>query len=222
MADGGILSGVSSLAGGVVDAIFGNRENKRNREWQERMWHMNNEYNTPTMQMQRYKAAGLNPHLIYGQGNSGNASMATLPQQTPTKIGSSFADAAMNYVATRKQQTEIDNMVKAREVMDADKQLKNAQTANQLSSSAKTDQEVQQAGDLFDTTMAQAQANLRNTDIVSDKLKAEIANTLQNTKASEQNVRESQQRIEEIVQRIINMKTENNLKGVEIELKTLN
>lgn len=37
------------------------------------MWHMQNQYNSPEQQMQRFGAAGLNPHLIYGQGNPGNA-----------------------------------------------------------------------------------------------------------------------------------------------------
>lgn len=31
-----------------------------------------NKYNSPASQMERYRAAGLNPNLIYGQGNSGN------------------------------------------------------------------------------------------------------------------------------------------------------
>lgn len=38
------------------------------------MWRMQNEYNSPSSQMARYQAAGLNPLLIYGQGNPGNAS----------------------------------------------------------------------------------------------------------------------------------------------------
>lgn len=38
------------------------------------MWNLQNAYNTPAAQMERFKAAGLNPHLIYGQGNAGNAS----------------------------------------------------------------------------------------------------------------------------------------------------
>ena len=38
------------------------------------MWRMQNDYNTPSSQMARYQAAGLNPLLIYGQGNPGNAS----------------------------------------------------------------------------------------------------------------------------------------------------
>lgn len=37
------------------------------------LWNMQNAYNTPEAQMNRFKEAGLNPHLIYGQGNSGNA-----------------------------------------------------------------------------------------------------------------------------------------------------
>ena len=37
------------------------------------MWHRQNAYNTPEAQMARFKAAGLNPHLIYGQGSAGNA-----------------------------------------------------------------------------------------------------------------------------------------------------
>jgi hypothetical protein len=37
------------------------------------MWHKQNAYNTPAMQMKRMRKAGLNPALMYGQGNVGNA-----------------------------------------------------------------------------------------------------------------------------------------------------
>lgn len=42
------------------------------------MWDMQNAYNTPLAQMERYRAAGLNPNLIYGNGvsSAGNASSA--------------------------------------------------------------------------------------------------------------------------------------------------
>lgn len=43
---------------------------QRNKE----MWNAQNMYNSPQAQMARYAEAGLNPHLIYGQGSSGNAS----------------------------------------------------------------------------------------------------------------------------------------------------
>lgn len=46
-------------------------------EWSKnlQMWNLQNEYNTPSAQMARYKAAGLNPNLIYGNVSSGNASV---------------------------------------------------------------------------------------------------------------------------------------------------
>lgn len=37
-------------------------------------WHRENEYNTPQAQMQRFKEAGLNPHLIYGDKNLASSS----------------------------------------------------------------------------------------------------------------------------------------------------
>lgn len=37
------------------------------------MWNRMNDYNNPMSQMQRFKDAGLNPNLMYGQGNGGNA-----------------------------------------------------------------------------------------------------------------------------------------------------
>lgn len=40
------------------------------REWALADWNMQNEYNSPEAQMARYRAAGLNPHLIYGQQTS--------------------------------------------------------------------------------------------------------------------------------------------------------
>jgi len=86
-----LIAGAASLGSTLVNAFSSGNMNKKNRKWQEKMWHMNNEYNKPIMQMQRFKEAGLNPHLIYGQGNSGNSSMASLPQQETPKVD--FADA---------------------------------------------------------------------------------------------------------------------------------
>lgn len=58
-------------------------------------WHMQNKYNSPEEQMKRFGAAGLNPHLIYGQGNPGNASGNV--QYNPPHI--QYRYAAPNYGA---------------------------------------------------------------------------------------------------------------------------
>lgn len=57
-----------------------NLQNSANRdlaqyqnEYNTEMWNRQNEYNSPAAQMQRYKAAGLNPSLMYSQGSPGLA-----------------------------------------------------------------------------------------------------------------------------------------------------
>lgn len=80
-----LVSGVSGLLGG---AFSGYQSDKATKEYNRgqlelakyqnqaniNLWNMQNAYNTPAAQMQRYRDAGLNPNLIYGQGSSGNAS----------------------------------------------------------------------------------------------------------------------------------------------------
>lgn len=50
-------------------------------------WSRQNAYNDPAQQMQRLKAAGLNPNLVYGTGASGASGMAksSVPGYTPAK-----------------------------------------------------------------------------------------------------------------------------------------
>lgn len=68
--------------GAIGGALLQNRANKQlakhtfNKNVE--MWKMQNEYNSPKAQMQRFKEAGLNPNLIYGKGTAGNAQ--TMPQ----------------------------------------------------------------------------------------------------------------------------------------------
>lgn len=86
----GVLGGIGNLLGNAGMA----QQQRRNLEEQNRanmnlaqyqystqvdMWNRANAYNTPAAQMQRFKDAGLNPNLIYGQGNAGN-SPNVLPQ----------------------------------------------------------------------------------------------------------------------------------------------
>lgn len=75
------VSGALSTAASVGGTMFGALAS---RKYNERMWNLNNEYNTPVAQMQRFSDAGLNPNLIYGQGNSGNS--AHSPTMDPLRF----------------------------------------------------------------------------------------------------------------------------------------
>lgn len=46
---------------------------EKQQNWNIDLWNKQNDYNTPAAQMQRFKDAGLNPNLMYSQGQPGNA-----------------------------------------------------------------------------------------------------------------------------------------------------
>lgn len=75
---GALIQGATQMGGNVLSNISNIYQQNRAFSHNKEMWNLQNAYNSPAMQMQRYKEAGLNPNLIYGQGSSGNA------QQAPT------------------------------------------------------------------------------------------------------------------------------------------
>ncbi len=50
------------------------------------LWHLQNKYNSPQEQMARMRAAGLNPHLMYGKGSVGNANALQSNQQSTEAV----------------------------------------------------------------------------------------------------------------------------------------
>lgn len=76
-------SPISSSISGAMGLIGQGLQYKYNKQLQDQqnqfnldMWNLQNEYNSPQAQMKRYEEAGLNPALIYSQGNPGNATSA--------------------------------------------------------------------------------------------------------------------------------------------------
>lgn len=123
-----LIAALSPMIGGALSGLGGagaqrqaNRANQRMAQTEFdnnlRMWNMQNAYNTPAAQMQRFKDAGLNPNLIYGQGNSGNASV--LPRysradQQPvdyiSPIGGGVLGMLSGFQDYQVKQAQIDNL----------------------------------------------------------------------------------------------------------------
>lgn len=92
---GSIVGGVAAPLGSLIGGYFSNRaQEKSNRanlelanyqyEKNLEQWNRENLYNSPAEQMKRYKAAGLNPNLIYGQQNtSANSPQFDAPHIMP-------------------------------------------------------------------------------------------------------------------------------------------
>lgn len=83
------------------------------------MWNMQNAYNSPVNQMSRYQAAGLNPNLIYGQGNSGNASSAPSASDAANKTTVPF----MNFNAAQGLSMYQDLQMKQKQMDLLDTQI---------------------------------------------------------------------------------------------------
>lgn len=125
----------SALTGGLMDGIgslFTIGAQKRaattafNR--QNEFWDKQNAYNTPKAQMNRLRDAGLNPALMYGKGNVGNAQNLSGVQkanvQGPQLAQSAAAGAQISLINAqrRKLEAEADNI-------DADTGKKGSETA---------------------------------------------------------------------------------------------
>lgn len=80
------------------------------------MWNRQNEYNSPSAQMSRFKEAGLNPNLIYGQGSSGNATQ--LPKYSAPTVEYKYRplelDTVMSnlgaYMDLQTRSAQVDNI----------------------------------------------------------------------------------------------------------------
>lgn len=119
-----IAAGVSAASTMGTNAWNAGRTRKQ-REWMEKMWRMQNAYNTPLSQMSRYREAGLNPALMYGQGTSGNADKIGTYQDSRMEAPD-VTGALSKYTAAKQAEATVEN-IKA----DTDKKRTEAWVAAQ-------------------------------------------------------------------------------------------
>lgn len=74
------------------------------------MWNLNNQYNDPSSQMQRLKAAGLNPNLVYGSGSVvGNTSNSGYGDYSYNVYKPSRVNAVQDYQQLLANDASINN-----------------------------------------------------------------------------------------------------------------
>lgn len=98
MSVGALISGGLQTIASFGNSLLQNRQQRQNIRRTNRanmelakfahqkdveMWERMQEYNTPAEQMKRFREAGLNPNLIYGQGTPGNVD--SYPTFTPPR-----------------------------------------------------------------------------------------------------------------------------------------
>ena len=108
---------------------FNAQQAKQANEWNMQQWERENAYNAPAQQMARLEAAGLNPNLMYGQGNPGTASKLTaeVPQGVaPAKVSNSLAYLSNAVIPIISMYQDLQNKTAQHTV-----QLKQAQLMDQ-------------------------------------------------------------------------------------------
>lgn len=141
------IPAIGALVGGQLNAAGQQQQNKdsydystfsyeRSKRDNLEFWRMQNEYNSPQMQMKRYQEAGLNPNLIYGQGNSGNSGpiqsvAAPPPQFRSTEPGNGVAGGSLAFINSmydlQIKQAQADNLKAQNTVIHEDALLKRQQ-----------------------------------------------------------------------------------------------
>lgn len=143
------LAGASANAGGgILNSISQLFTNRRNRQFSREMysqtyndnidfWNKQNEYNSPSAQMERFKTAGLNPNLVFGAGNPGNAGSIPTPdvQSAPARspeFGNALTGinglSMLSAIADLDiKQAQTDNLKEQANILREETQLKSLQ-----------------------------------------------------------------------------------------------
>lgn len=231
-----IAAGAQLLGQGANIAAQGSM-NKKTRKWNEAMydrqrrdsladWTMQNEYNSPEAQMKRFQEAGLNKHLIYGNGTDANAGpvrSSSAPSWNPKSpevdggaIVSSFQSSLSQMYDLELKAAQTDNLKAQNTVATQEALLKAAQTASTLQGTEKSKFELDLASDLKETTLEAAKANL-------NKLKVDTDVTLSaNDRAALQNAQSLQKGVEEILTlRLQRAKTSAEVSQIQEQIKDI-
>lgn len=235
-----LAAGVSAAAGltsAGVTAAGTNKLNKKTMKWNEKMYGIQradaladldrqNLYNSPEAQMARLKAAGLNPNLVYGNGQV--QSEAAQPRgvepkawnpSTPDYSGIASVNPIAAYQSFQLQRAQLDNLNTINALKAVEKTLKLAQTANTMVKTDRAKIDVAQATDLYQISLDYAKEKLYNlqqdTDnkrITFDSILSNIGKTRADTKFTlDQNERAAIQNtysIREAYERILTMQAQ--------------
>lgn len=199
---GGIQSGGNILSM-PLQAYFNKKAYEREKADSIAFWKMQNEYNSPAAQMDRFKTAGLNPHLIYGQSNM--AGPVKGPSLQPVKANNPFegvANLPMNIAQLQAQNQQNTNLQQQQKIMEQDLILKAMQAGKLAIETKGKEFDLGLKQELRQTQIAVAMENLR-------RLQVGNYNTLQRLDIDSKKLQligmQTNQSIKESAQRIISM-----------------
>ncbi len=130
-----VIGGFMNAVGGILGNSSRRREASRARAHDINMWDKTNAYNDPKSQMERLRAAGLNPNLVYGGSSGQTAGTAnSIPAaKAPDIQNIDPSGQFMQYIGMKNTEAQTDNLRTQNGVLTADRILKTAQASTELS-----------------------------------------------------------------------------------------
>lgn len=160
---GGAIGAIGNIAGSLIGASSAKKIAREQNEYNQEMWRMQNEYNTPRAQKQRLIDAGLNPALMYQNGGVSNTAESPAP-------ASDAAVQSSNYImdGVRGAGTALQNMMHNA----AQLEQMEAQTELLRSQARKTDGETRLQQ--WQEKVLQADAALKNAQTAHVGIKTQL------------------------------------------------
>lgn len=238
-------AGITALANTANAAATG-QQNRKSRQFSRetyaktkadniQFWNMQNEYNSPQAQMQRLKAAGLNPNMVYDKGGAvqpaGNISTPDVQggQFRTPDFGSIGTGLVQGYFDTKIKQAQYDNLKATNTKISQENALLAAQTLATASQTKGYNINNQLAETNFQTSVDAATADLEqkraNTQFTLSENERKAAMQAPNLAIAAETVLKmkadtasSQAQREQILQTIKNLKQDYRLKEFEEDL----
>lgn len=245
-----VITGGAQLASQGINALSQGSINRKTMRYNQQMynlqrqhsledWTMQNDYNSPSAQMQRLKMAGLNPNLVYGKGAdnvSGTVRSADAgswnPQAPKFDLGAAAQSGLSAYYDAQVKQGQIDNLKEQNNVLVNDAALKAAQTAATLQGIEGSKFDLGLKSELRQVSLDAAIQNLRKltTDIdisvsANERAAMQSAQSLETAVETILSMREQRAKTivekEQIRTQIENLKKDSELKQLDINLKRI-
>lgn len=205
-------------------------------------WERQNEYDSPAAQMARYKAAGINPHAIYGN-MSGGASMdatamanasapsTSAPSKTsaggwsPQPLSFDFLQNMAPIIGARKQAAETDNLKAQNRLIEQETILKSLETFGKQLSNNKLGMENSLLKNTWHNSVQAADLNIQKLkqDLQYSSQANDRANTATQLAINKDNreLRLNEKTLDKMTKDMHAQAIDNNIKLVDKEWKRL-
>lgn len=139
-------------------------------------WNMQNEYNHPSSVMDRYRQAGLNKNLVYGNGTTtaaGPLRGAEAPKWNPQSVavnpGAALSTGLNAYMDIRQREAQTDNLRTQNTVLVQDQLLKKSSTDLNNLKAMREQLELNRGTDLYKYSLDMYKQQVRKMTLDADK-----------------------------------------------------